>query len=133
MAESKPITIQISPGELIDRMTILEIKVEHFTQEQKLRRVRLELESLQVIRRQSLTPDPQHDELTAQLKAANADLWRIEDAIRLHEQRRDFGAEFIALARSIYRINDHRSQLKQRINALFGSSLSEEKLYPDYE
>lgn len=133
MAEKRPIMIEISPGELIDRMTILEIKVDNFRDVRKLESVRQELELLERVRQQSLTPGAQLDELTAQLKAVNAELWRIEDAIRLQEQRRDFGAAFIELARLIYRTNDRRSQLKQRINELYGASLAEEKSYPAYE
>ena len=71
-------------------------------------------------------------ELTAELKAANEELWRIEDALRLCERQRTFGAEFIELARSVYRQNDRRGRLKQQINELVGSSLREEKQYVSY-
>jgi hypothetical protein len=133
MAEPRSITIEISPGELIDRMTILQIKTERIRDAQKLQRVRLELQALETVRHSALPPNPELEELIASLKAINGQLWEIEDAIRLQEHRKDFGPQFIGLARSIYRTNDRRSELKRRINELCGTTLSEEKAYPAYE
>jgi hypothetical protein len=133
MERDKPISINVSAGELIDKITILEIKAERFDNAEKRRHVQQELGALQVVRDRGIESLPQLTELTSQLKAINLELWRIEDAIRLCEQNKDFGPQFIELARSVYRNNDRRSELKRQINKLVGSSLIEEKSYAPYE
>jgi Tfp pilus assembly protein PilF len=129
---ARPITVEIAPGELIDKITILEIKSERITDAGKLHNVRVELETLAAARDREIAASPQLDELTAQLKAANAALWDIEDDIRDCERDKDFGPQFIELARSVYRTNDRRAALKRQINELLGSKLIEEKSYADY-
>lgn len=127
------ITVEIAPGELIDKITILQIKAERIDDAQKLRNVRVELDTLLHCRDASLSPTPELAELTAGLKQVNEALWDIEDAIRDCERASDFGPKFVALARSVYRQNDRRAALKRQINDLLGSRLIEEKSYADYE
>jgi hypothetical protein len=127
-----PITIEVSPGELIDKITILEIKAERLTSAEKLGNVRLELDLLLAARAQALPSSPKLAALTAELKAVNAALWDVEDAIRRCESEGDFGASFIELARAVYRQNDRRSALKRALNEQLGSRLFEEKSYCRY-
>jgi len=127
------ITVETAPGELIDKITILEIKAERIRDAEKVRNVRVELQTLAAARDQAIAPTPKLVELTDQLKAANVALWDIEDAIRDCERAKDFGDKFIQLARSVYRSNDRRAALKREINELLGSRLIEEKSYADYE
>jgi hypothetical protein len=133
MAGDKLIAVNVSIGELIDKITILEIKAEHFEEPDKLRHVRHELQLLQAARDGAVEPSAQLEALTAELKAVNRQLWRIEDAIRLCEHRKDFGPEFVELARSVYRNNDRRCAIKRQMNELAGSALVEEKSYAPYE
>ncbi len=126
------VTIEISPGELIDKITILEIKSERMTEAAKLVNVRTELDLLRQVRGAALAASPELDGLAGELKRVNEMLWEIEDAIRLKEKAQDFGADFIALARSVYRRNDERAAFKRRINDLLGATIVEEKSYEDY-
>src|SRR5687768_9985359 len=103
------ITIEVSPGELIDKITILEIKLERMTDPGKLKNVRLELETLSASRDRAVVPSPSLGALTADLRAINEELWQIEDDIRDCERAGDFGERFVALARSVYRKNDRRA------------------------
>lgn len=127
------IVIEVAPGELIDKLTILQIKSERIDDPEKLRNVRRELEALTAARRRAVRPSMQLDALTAQLKATNEQLWEIEDAIRRCEAARDFSDRFVELARSVYRTNDRRSELKRQINELLGSTIVEEKDYQPYD
>jgi hypothetical protein len=129
---SASLSVEIAPGELIDKITILQIKSERISEESKLRNICTELEALLRVRDQYLTPSPTLSQLTADLKAVNEALWRIEDDIRLCERNGDFGAGFVELARSVYHQNDRRAVLKRQINDLLGSRLIEEKSYADY-
>ncbi|MFI5380092.1 MAG: DUF6165 family protein [Tepidisphaerales bacterium] len=129
MRHDKLIAINVSAGELIDKMTILEIKAEQFQDAGKLAHVRQELELLRAAWRKSIAPTPQLLEVTQQLASVNRELWRIEDALRLCEREQGFGPRFVELARSVYRNNDRRCELKRRINELTGSQLVEEKSY----
>lgn len=126
------VTVEISPGELIDKITILEIKSERIDDPAKLANVRVELETLAASRDAALPPSAQLTALTADLKAVNETLWQIEDDIRDCERASDFGAAFVALARSVYQTNDRRAALKRAINDLLGSRLVEEKSYQPY-
>jgi hypothetical protein len=116
-------------GELIDKITILEIKSERIADPAKLRNVTHELTLLRRLRGESGFHGCELDALGAKLKAANLALWEIEDEIRLCEQCGDFGERFIALARSVYKTNDERAALKRGINLLCGSAIVEEKSY----
>jgi hypothetical protein len=133
MTRTKHILIPISPGELLDKITILEIKSERIANAAKLRHVRDELAVLRAAGEPAWATSEPLRELTARLRAVNEALWEIEDAIRLCERDQDFGPRFIELARSVYRQNDQRAALKRRINELLGSELVEEKDYQAYE
>ncbi|MEM0987321.1 MAG: DUF6165 family protein [Pseudomonadota bacterium] len=126
------VTIEIAPGELIDKITILQIKSERIADPGKLANVRIELETLEKSRDSALTASPKLDSLTADLKAVNETLWQIEDDIRDCERDGDFGPPFVELARSVYVTNDQRAALKRAINELLGSRLVEEKSYKPY-
>jgi arginine deiminase len=126
------IAVEISPGELIDKLTILEIKLEKISDPDKLKNIRREHDSLTRTFRQHVHATPELTDLMAQLKTANSSLWRIEDDIRDHERTANFGESFVKLARSVYRMNDQRSAIKRRINELLGSDLVEEKSYSAY-
>ncbi|MEM9044294.1 MAG: DUF6165 family protein [Pseudomonadota bacterium] len=127
-----PIKIEIAAGELIDKITILEIKAERIEDPQKLANVLAELEVLSQSREADVIASPELDDLTARLKTVNQTLWEIEDDIRACERAKDFGAEFIRLARAVYQTNDQRAGLKRQINVLLGSRFAEEKSYQPY-
>lgn len=129
VAEPHPILVEIAPGELLDKISILELKLERIAEPAKLRNVLLELETLQAARDRQTPASDQLAQLSSQLKAVNGRLWDIEDAIRVCERHKDFGPRFIELARAVYRNNDERAGLKRQINELLGSRLMEEKSY----
>ena len=124
--------VEVSAGELVDKITILEIKAERIADPDKLANVHRELRSLTATRREALPSSEELDELTAELRRVNERLWEIEDDIRDCERKRDFGERFIELARAVYRTNDRRAAAKRSINELLGSELVEEKDYADY-
>ena len=124
--------VEVSAGELIDKITILEIKAERIADPEKLTNVHRELRSLTATREKALATSPELDESTAELRRINERLWEIEDDIRDCERKRDFGERFIELARAVYRTNDRRAAAKRRINELLGSELVEEKDYAAY-
>ena len=125
--------VPISPGELIDKITILEIKSERMTDEVKLRNVRAELALLNQTWRASAYSATNIDAEWAGLRDINAELWDIEDDIRDKERAGEFDGEFIRLARAVYVTNDERAAIKKRINLMLGSALVEEKSYKDYK
>ena len=127
-----PIRIEVAPGELIDKITILEIKAERIGDADKLANVLAERETLTGALTAAVKPNREIDRLRADLKAVNEALWRIEDDIRECERGGDFAERFVKLARAVYRTNDRRSDLKRRINRHLGSRLVEEKSYPPY-
>lgn len=122
----------VSPGELVDKITILAIKSRRIGDPAKLANVRSELEALRRCWQESryATHDLSRDE--ADLTAVNERLWDIEDRIRDKERQRAFDAEFIELARAVYIENDQRAAVKKRINVALGSALIEEKSYAAY-
>jgi Tfp pilus assembly protein PilF len=132
MRQSQPIEVELAPGELIDKITILEIKNERITDAAKLIHVRTELAYLSKIRKSHLTHSPALAELTMSLKTVNETLWLIEDEIRLCERDKNFGQRFVELARSVYQQNDQRSELKRQINTLLGTRFIEQKSYTEY-
>jgi hypothetical protein len=127
-----PIRVEVAPGELIDKITILEIKSEQITDAAKRHHVGTELAVLVDARDRAMPGSAELARLAAELKGVNETLWRIEDDIRLCERDEDFGLRFIALARSVYRTNDLRAALKRQVNELLGSRLIEEKSYSTY-
>jgi hypothetical protein len=132
MTQLQPIQVEIAPGELIDKLTILEIKARRMADTLKLQNVLFERDALARTRDAAIPPSPQLEELTRQLRAVNQSLWEIEDQIRDCERLQDFGTRFVQLARSVYRQNDLRAALKRQINQLLGSKLIEEKSYSVY-
>jgi Flp pilus assembly protein TadD len=128
-APGEPILVEVAPGELIDKITILEIKSERITEAAALEHVRAELAVLRAAHEEALEPSEALRALTAELKAVNTTLWEIEDEIRLCEARGDFGPRFVELARSVYQQNDRRAALKRQVNELLGSELMEEKVF----
>jgi hypothetical protein len=129
----KAILVELAPGELLDKITILQIKKARITQPDKLRNVEVELATLELARAGAMTESPQLDQLAADLRAVNETLWQIEDDIRLCERDGDFGPHFVELARSVYKQNDRRAALKRQINDLLGSKIIEEKAYAKYD
>ncbi len=126
------IAVPVSYGELLDKITILEIKAERIADPAKLTNVRTELDLLG--RTWAEAPVSRIDIAAprARLKAVNEALWDIEDRIRLKERAQAFDAEFVELARAVYFRNDERAAVKREINEKLGSTLVEEKSYQDY-
>jgi hypothetical protein len=119
----------IAIGELIDKITILEIKVERFADSSKTRNALAELDLLIERRQRGISESERLAELTIQLKTINERLWELEDAIRDCERRVDFGPDFVKFARQIYKTNDQRAAVKRQINLEFDSAIIEEKSY----
>lgn len=126
------IKVDISPGELIDKITILEIKLERISDPGKKQNVGVEYRLLSETRDEHIEDSRGITELTARLKSVNEALWVIEDDIRECERAKDFGERFVELARSVYITNDERARLKREINDLLGSRIVEEKSYAAY-
>jgi hypothetical protein len=123
--------IDVSIGELVDKVTILSIKLEKIKNEEKLKNIRKEYELLKTAMN-SIGVDIDSPEFK-RLKSVNLKLWEIEDKIRIKEAKKAFDDEFIQLARSVYYNNDERAAIKREINLEFGSDLIEEKEYVNYE
>ncbi|PMQ03678.1 hypothetical protein DyAD56_18405 [Dyella sp. AD56] len=126
------IQVPVSYGELIDKITILEIKSKQITDAAKLANVRTELDLLNTTWAGHPASTTDISAERARLLAVNESLWDIEDRIRLKEKAQAFDAEFIELARSVYFQNDERAAVKREINVKLGSQLVEEKSYQDY-
>jgi len=126
------IHVPVSPGEVLDKITILEIKSERMTDPEKVATVRVELALLQETWASAVSRDQVIDELHDQLKKINETLWEIEDDIRDKERVKEFDERFIELARQVYFTNDRRSQVKKELNLHLGSLIIEEKSYQDY-
>jgi hypothetical protein len=124
--------VPVSPGEVLDKITILEIKSERITDSKKVANVRVELALLQQTWRNNINDSEDIRSLHAQLKKINETLWEIEDDIRDKERAREFDERFIELARAVYVTNDQRSQIKKKLNLHLGSEIIEEKSYQDY-
>ena len=133
-ASLMPLLIPASVGELIDKITILEIKQQRIADAAKQLNISRELQALMaVVEEQELGyPLGALAELGQQLSAVNQQLWDIEDDIRECERQADFGTRFVELARAVYHRNDERAALKRRINEQCGSELVEEKSYAAY-
>lgn len=124
--------VPVSPGELLDKITILEIKADRITDTEKLQNVETELQLLTEVWNQSLADNNTVKQLKRELKTTNICLWDIEDQIRNKEARKEFDQEFIELARSVYLQNDKRAEVKKQINVILGSKILEEKSYAEY-
>ncbi len=127
------IKVAISPGELLDKITILRIKSRRMSDPSKLSNVRLELRALEETWGASAYAKVNIEADVGALLAVNERLWVIEDDIRDKERAQSFDAEFIRLARAVYFENDERAAIKRRINAALGSSIVEEKSYREYK
>jgi hypothetical protein len=127
------VMVPVSWGELVDKVTILQIKAARIEAPQKLANVRQELAALDPARTQAISISPRVLELEAELRRVNEALWDNEDRLRDFERSREYGAGFVECARAAYRNNDKRSVLKREINELLGSALVEEKSYAKYE
>ena len=124
--------VPISWGELFDKITILQIKLENLTSKNSLENVEQELKKLQSILTQNGPKTMETIRFEGELRQTNQQLWGIEDKIRDKERANSFDDEFIQLARSVYIKNDERSRIKRKINELLGSELVEEKSYAEY-
>jgi uncharacterized protein YukE len=124
--------IKISPGEFLDKLTILEIKSERIQDPAKLANVNRELEHLRSVWNGSPMARADISSTASELKRVNEALWEIEDRIRVKEHEGVFDDEFVQLARSVYINNDRRAALKRRLNLDLGGEIIEEKSYADY-
>ncbi len=127
------ILIPISPGELLDKITILQIKSERIADAAKVVNVQTELGMLEKVWSEAVDDDEQIRGLISELKSINEALWEIEDDIRDEERNRRFGERFIELARAVYVTNDERANAKKKVNLHLNSSIVEEKSYQDYK
>ncbi len=127
------IQIPISPGELLDKITILQIKAERIDDPVKVANVKTELEMLTRVWDETVEADAEITALTAELKSINESLWEIEDDIRDEERNKRFGDRFIELARAVYVTNDERANAKKKVNLHLNSTIVEEKSYQDYK
>jgi len=128
----KNFLVPVSPAEVLDKITILEIKSERMKDPEKVANVQAELEQLRKCWADSVTESEPVRLLRAQLKAINEKLWVIEDGIRDKERSKEFGEQFIELARSVYATNDRRAQIKKELNLHLGAQIVEEKSYTTY-
>ncbi|MEE4637110.1 MAG: DUF6165 family protein [Wenzhouxiangella sp.] len=122
----------VSPGELLDKLTILDIKAERIEDAEKLANVAHERQLLEDVWQRSGLENAETVRLRSELKRVNEQLWEIEDAIRDEERARRFGERFIELARAVYVTNDERAAIKKAINLELGSQIVEEKSYSEY-
>ena len=132
MNTTNKILSEISAGELMDKITILEIKKVKITDPGKQVIINKELNSLHSTYQTSLTPSPELQEQITKLKTINLTLWDIEEGKRECERQKDFGDSFVQLARSVYIENDNRAKIKAEINRLTNSTISEVKSYKAY-
>ena len=126
--------VEVSNGELLDKLSILELKLTNISDVQKLVNIKKEHDELNPLAGQLF--DSYGEELKnlyKQLAEINSELWTIEDDIRECERNKDFGSDFVSLARAVYFTNDKRSEIKKSINLVTGSGFVEEKSYEDYE
>jgi hypothetical protein len=126
------ILVPTAPGELIDKLTILRLKEERMTDPAKVANVRTEMAALTKTADSQIPPSVELTALWEDLYVINGDLWVIEDDIRDCENAKNFGEDFIRLARAVYITNDRRAGVKKKINLLLGSTLIEEKSYADH-
>ena len=130
--KSKKILTEISAGELLDKISILEIKLDKIKDKESLIEINKEYVSLSETKNSNISITKDLENLTKQLKETNTKLWSIEDEKRICEKNKDFGKKFIELARSVYLNNDKRAKIKSEINKLLGSNIREIKKYINY-
>ena len=130
--KSKKILSEISAGELLDKISILEIKLEKIKGKASLEEINKEYKILKEVQNSSLEVTEKLKTLFKEIKEVNLNLWNIEDKLRICEKNKDFGQTFIELARGVYLNNDKRSKIKSEINKILGSNIREIKQYANY-
>ena len=130
--KSKKILSEISAGEMLDKISILEIKIDKVKNIDSQKEIAKEYVSLKKTKNSHIKVTVEIEKLYKEIKKINLKLWSIEDKIRVYEKKKDFGNEFIELARSVYVTNDKRFKIKSEINKLAGSNIKEIKQYVDY-
>ena len=130
--KSKKILSEISAGELLDKISMLEIKLEKIKDRANLNEVNKEYKILKQVQNLNIEINEKISKLFKELKEINKNLWDIEDEIRICEKNKDFGENFIKLARGVYLNNDKRSKVKSEINEILGSNVKEIKQYVNY-
>ena len=130
--KSKEILSEISAGELLDKISILEIKLEKIKDKNNREEIKKEYKILKEIQNSSIKFDDKIKELFNSIKVINIRLWNVEDELRVCEKNKDFGKNFIDLAREVYFNNDKRSKIKSEINKILGSNIREVKQYANY-
>ena len=131
--KSKKILSEISPGELLDKISILEIKLEKVTDANSQKEIKKEYKILKEIQNSSIEFNDKIKKLFQSVKNINTELWVIEDKLRIYEKNKDFGKDFVELARGVYFNNDKRAKIKSEINEILGSNIREVKQYVDYK
>ena len=126
------IKVALSVGELIDKITILQLKMKFIKNKKQLKNVNNELETLRPLLKENNLETSEINRHFSELYEINLELWKIEDKIREKERQTDFGSEFVSLARSVYFTNDKRAEIKKKLNLISGSELIEEKSYAEY-
>ena len=130
--KSKKILTEISAGELLDKISILEIKLDKIKDKESLIEINREYKSLRKAKKSNLDLTKDLQNLIVRLKKINMKLWIIEDEKRICEKNKDFGKTFVNLARNVYINNDIRAKIKSEINKLLGSNIKEVKKYVNY-
>ena len=131
--KSKKILTEISPGELLDKISILEIKLEKVKDKKSQEKIKKEYKILKEIQTDSIKMTDKMKNLFQSVKNINIELWDIEDKLRIYEKNKDFGKDFIELARGVYFKNDERAKLKNEINVILESNIREIKQYINYK
>ena len=130
--KSKKIRSEISAGELLDKISILEIKLEKIKDKNNLEEINKEYKILKNVQNSNIEITNKIEKLFKEIKEININLWNIEDKLRICEKNKDFGKNFIELARGVYLNNDKRSKIKSEINKILGSNIREIKQYVSY-
>ena len=130
--KSTRVLSEISPGELLDKISILEIKLEKVKDKDRQKRIKIEYDILKKVQNSSIEMSDKIKDLYRSVSNVNIKLWDIEDKIRICEQNKDFGKNFIELARGVYFNNDNRAKLKNEINEILKSNIREIKQFVDY-
>lgn len=129
---SAKIIVQVSPGELLDKYTILQIKLDRISDPEKLKYISNELKAIHTLVEQTAEHIPRYAQLVAELKSVNSQLWDVEDSLRLKEAEQNFDTHFVELARSVYQLNDRRASIKLDINQCLNCDIAEQKQHPAY-
>ena len=130
--KAKKILSEISAGELLDKISILEIKLDKIKDKNSLEEINKEYKILKEVKNSNIKSTDKIDLLSKEIKKVNLSLWEVEDKIRIYETKKDFGQEFVDLARRVYFNNDKRAKIKSEINEILGSNIKEIKQYSNY-